>query len=203
MANCKTCGEFFQPTTDEERLIATHLMPEICMLCAEKATQDHNKDWKPPSLFEPIGKFDGTKLHRADWFDKDEQRICFVARPPRPRLPRHRTLRKPRKGNIHVTIIGSSDAYRMTSEPRVIVHTNIATFMKSRQPFWVSKIPDFWDPHTGIGRIEIPLDKVDHVSDDEREVHLKDGGVVRLIYKQKTRLFTGKRMKLHRRLLSL
>ena len=183
MADCIKCGEFFQPTADEERLLASHQMEEVCMKCAMAASEGTTTHQKPPPLRVQEGKYDGTKLFRAEWFDKDNKLLCFVATPPRPWVPLHRSLRKPRKGNIHVTIISGSDGSRATSEPRVVVHTNIASFERTRRSFWVSKVPDFWDPQTGIGRIEIPFDKVDHVSEDKRSVHLKDGGIVVLTYK--------------------
>lgn len=185
MAHCIKCGEFFQPTADEDRLLATHQMEEICMACALEQSQDSGTDWKPSPMFVPAGKFDGTKLYRAEWLDKDEKLICFVAVPIERMVRAHGSLIKPRRGTIRVTIITSSDAHRMSSQPPVIVHTNVDSFERTRTPFWVSKTPSYWDPQTGVGRIEIPRINVDHVSEDvqKKEVHLKDGGVVYLTYK--------------------
>ncbi len=185
MADCKRCGEFFQATPDEERLIATHHIEEICMDCARAAAEDAGGDFKPEPLMIPEGKYDGTKLHRAEKFDKDGKLLCFLALPLRPLKPRHKSLRKPRKGIIHVGIISSNDMHRMSTQPRVILHTNIKNFRKTKKPLWISKIPGFWDAQTGVSRIEVQSDEVDCIVGDlpEKEIRLKDGGFIRLIYK--------------------
>lgn len=184
MANCKKCGEFFQPTPDEERLIATHQIDEVCMPCAMAETVGKEDDYKPGPPRIPIGKYDGSKLHRAERFDKDGKLLCFVALPPKQLRPRHKSLRKPRRGIIHVSIISGNDAYRMSSQPQVVLHTNLESFRHSGQPLWFTKIPGFWDPHTGVARIEIPNADVDCIVGDapEREVRMKDGSFIKLTY---------------------
>ena len=183
--NCKTCGEFFQPTSEEERMMAGKQIEEICMNCAMKKADAVKVDWKPEPLRIEEGRYDGTKLYRAEKFDKDGKLLCFLARPQRPLKARHRSLRKPRKGIIHVGIIGGDDGNRAASEPRVVVHTNIETFKKLRKPFWVTKVPGFWDPQTGVSRIEVPCNDVVEIveSKQEKRVVLKDGSSIRLLYK--------------------
>jgi hypothetical protein len=184
MATCKKCGEFFQPTADEERLLAQHKMEEICMDCALLAEDGQEDDWKPPPLRVSREKTDGTKLYRAERFGPEGKLLCFLALPPKPLYPAHRSLRKPRPHNLHVTFFTEREQ-RLTTEPRVVVHTNLETFRKTGQPFWVRKIPDFWDPHSGVGHIQVPNESVIDVIEDEgeRKILLRDGGFVRLLYK--------------------
>jgi len=187
MSNCKKCGEFFQPSPDEERMIATKRIEEICLKCAMLLADASNmyEDYKPPPMRIPIGKYDGTKLHRAIKFDSAGNPICFTALPAVPLKALHDSLRKPRKGVIHVGIISDSDSQRMTSQPNVILHTNIDSFISSRNAFWVKKVPDFWDRQTGVSRIEVPFKDVSEVTinPQEKDVMLKDGGLIKLIYK--------------------
>lgn len=186
--DCKVCGEFFQPTPEEERLIATKQMEEVCLSCAMKqadAANAKDTDWKPEPLRVQPGRYDGTKLFRVEKIDKDGKLICFIAMPPKPLVPRHKSLRKPRKGVLHVGIIsGGGDQQRATSQPRVVVHTNVDTFARTNSALWVSKVPGFWDAQTGVARIEIA--KADIVSVEEhageKRVILKDGSVLRMRY---------------------
>ena len=184
MATCKKCGEFFQPTKDEDRLLAQHKMEEVCMSCALLAENQFDDDWKPPPLRVPREKTDGTKLYRAERFGPHGELLCFLALPPKPLYPAHRSLRKPRLHNLHVMIL-TDEQERLMTEPRVVVHTNVENFERTGYSFWVRKIPDYWCPHSGVGRIEVPRENIVNVTEGKRkkEVHLKDGGFVRLLYK--------------------
>lgn len=182
---CKTCGEFFQPTPDEERLIAMRHVEEVCLKCAMEQADNTETEWIPEPLRIPEGKYDGTKLWRAEKFDKAGKLLCFIARPPRPLKSRHESLRKPRKHILHVGIMGDSSRGQLASQPRVVMHTNVETFLDARKDLWISKIPGFWDPHSGVSRIEIPYQDVSEIvnGEQEKKIILKDGGVIRLVYK--------------------
>jgi len=80
---------------------------------------------------------------------------------------------------------GSSLAHAPT-EPRVILHTNLATFRKTGRPLWFTKIPGYWCPYTGVARIEIPNNAVGETTYDETGatiLNLNDGSHIRLTYR--------------------
>jgi hypothetical protein len=194
MAVCPKCDGFYQPTPEEERLIASGQMEPLCMNCAVKNYREREKELPPSApmpLRETVGKTDGTKLSRVERFDAKGLSVTFTALPLLPTKSTPRILRKKKKGEDtqHVMIL-SNDAgrTRATNEPRVVLHTNLSTYQESKSPLlWFSKIPSYWCPFTGVGRIEVPSEDVTDVRTDAdgkvTELHLQDGGLLRLSYR--------------------
>ena len=188
MSECLKCGEFFQPTPEEERLMASKQIEEICMACAIAESEKDADGQLPPPILGPLvpqEKTDGTKLYRVEWFDHDGRLVSFVAIPPKPLIPRFRGRVHPKKRRLRVMTMGKDHGARMLTEPRVTLHTNLDNYEKLHQPFWARKIPDYWDPFTGVGSIEIPADEIMQIDREKQKtvVLLKNGGQVRLLYK--------------------
>lgn len=189
MATCPKCNEFYQPTPDEERLIANKQMEPMCIQCAIQGYREREKDLpaSPPApLRETMGKTDGTKLARVEKFDSDGRSLVFIALPPLPYKPISHTLRRRRAGDLGVLVFrGNTKTSRLATEPRITLHTNITTFRKSGQPLWFNKIPGFWCPATGAARIKVQGDDIidADVSMGATALRLKNGGLLRLSYR--------------------
>jgi hypothetical protein len=190
MASCPKCNKFYQPTPEDEKLMTSGLMEELCMDCAISAARKRDAGLPPavpPPLRETFGKTDGTKLARVERFDSGGLSKAFVALPLLPNKPISHTLRKERKGDLGVMIFSEgSSLSRMPNEPRVILHTNLTTFRETGHPLWFSKIPSYWCPFTGVPRIEVPNEDVVDVNTDDTGatiLGLQDGGSLRLTYR--------------------
>jgi len=190
MAKCLVCGDTFHPTAEEERLIAARKMKSVCLQCARAAYDDADDGTLAPPLplREPLAKLDGTKLCRAELFDRDMRLVCFTATPMLETRARLNALKrdKPLDEIEHVTTLGDDGRRRMPTEPRVVLHTNLETFQSTGADFWVKKLPMYWCPYTGVARIFVRhADVADVVRGDKDkgvEVVLRNGGRVRLSY---------------------
>jgi len=185
---CKTCGNFFQPTPDEEKLIVTGGLDVLCNGCATADWKERSKNKGVPAPIQPGTGYkhgDGTQLYHAEWLDAQGLRVAFVAMPPIPRRATSSPLRKERKQDIHVFVMTESTGQNRRSTPRTQLYTNLDTFRKLRQPLKIEKIPNYDDPYTGTSLLR--FDPAD-VADIEREeglvrIHLRDGGHVLLRYR--------------------
>ena len=195
MPSCPVCGEFYQPTPEEERLIVAGDAPEMCMTCAIRVYKDSEKDMPlaaPAPLRETHGKTDGTKLARVEMFDAAGRSMFFAALPPLPpketvaTLIKEKEVDKDREATSHVLILSETGPGRKSTEPRIILHSNVYTFSKSDKHLWFRKIPEFWCPYTGRSHIRISsadVKEICKVGDQTTSVSLNDGRVIRLYYR--------------------
>jgi hypothetical protein len=191
MAYCDDCKKFYKPTADEEKLIATGKMRNVCLKCAIEESRANEPDSDAAAPLRPVEfdqKHDGSKLRRAEQYDADGVLVRFVAL-PRPALPvRKRTLTKYRPEQIHVTLLGPTTHAGGSHEPRTILHNNLEAFRGLKQPFWIRKIPSYQCAQTGTAAIEVPASNVGRIErintgvTVETIVHLVDGGTVRMVY---------------------
>lgn len=190
MPSCPKCGQFYQPTPEEERLIINKQMEPICMECAIRASREKDAALAPAApapLRETYGKTDGTKLARVERFDSGGLSTTFVALPLLPPKPISHSIRKQKKDDLTVMVLTEGNPLsRLPNEPRVVLHTNLNTFRETGAPLWFAKVPGYWCPFTGVARIEVPNGDVTEVSNDDTGatiLKLKDGGHLRLTYR--------------------
>lgn len=183
--NCKECGEFFQPSPEEEKLFTTGGLPVLCPDCERKRWEAK----KPPEDKIPVYPGvryvgDGRELCRAARFNSDGIETFFIALPLEPYKAVAATLRKPRKHDVGVFVF-SERQNQLHTIPRTQLHTNIDTYIKQRKPLRIMKIPSYWDPFTGIGEIEIARKDIvrTEIKDRQVRVELKDGGCLILYYR--------------------
>lgn len=184
---CKKCGNFFQPSPEEERLIVAGHAEEVCLNCEKEAWLEQEKDREddaPPVMpgREYVG--DGRELFRAEWFRSNGRSICFIALPLLPLRPKMSPLRRPRPHDIHVHVFSVQNR-QFTSMPRTHVQSNWENFRETNRPFWVRKRPSFQDAFTGISDIEIPAKRILEVKKSGHQVRLDvdDGSYVILSYR--------------------
>lgn len=191
-SSCEKCGELFVPTPDEEKLIAAGKIARVCLECLKKEYEGKQSEDKsgPPRAPDSLDeKTDGTKLFRAERFDKDGKLIVFLAlpRPEKIRVPK--SLVRPKPNQLHVTMIpmgpGAGVSDKPSHVPRTTLQTNLDAFRKRGTPFWVKKVPGFVCAETGTDRIEIPASEVLSILREEGKVsiHVSDGGMVYLHFK--------------------
>lgn len=183
--NCKECGQFFQPPPEEEKLITTGGLPILCPDCERKRWESK----KPPQDRAPIYpgvpyKGDGTELYRVARFDERGIETTFLALPQRPFKAVAAPLRKVRKHDVHVFVMSERNS-QLNTTPRTRILTNIDTYQKQNKPLKITKIPDYWDPFTGVGTIEVKQDDIVDIVDEDlkKRVNLKDGGCVVFYYR--------------------
>jgi hypothetical protein len=183
--DCKKCGQFFQPSPEEEKLLTTGGLPVLCPAC-EKLRWEAKK---APEDLAPVYpgvqyKGDGRELYRAARFDANGVELLFVALPPKPYKALAAPLRRPRKHDVHVFIM-SERRSQLTTIPRTRIITNLTTFKEQKKPLKVIKIPDYWDPFTGVGAIEVKQEDIVEIERVERQTNIKltDGGQVVLYYR--------------------
>lgn len=175
---CRRCSKEYTPTPEEERLIRKNDLTPLCPECTP-APRIHKV---PPASIE-VEK--APVLWRAERTDTDGKIVATMRIPKRVKRPNVTPLRKPRKDLLHVFVLSEGNPSRMLSSPRTILHTNLETFMKDKQNFWVQKIPSYWSGQTGIGRIEVKLGEImDVIKEDSlTRVRCQDGSEVRLFYR--------------------
>lgn len=180
---CETCGREFTPAPDEERLMMLGQMGQVCETCAR--LQAPASAAAPAPL--PTVNLEYAELFRADQFDKDNRLIRFVALPIKRKSIREMSregLRKPKKTRVH-SFVMSERGTQLHTRPNIRLHTNLETFERLHNSFWIRKLPGFWDPFTGVSEIEVPCDHIEKVErqPDRILIHLKDGGYIRLRYR--------------------
>lgn len=186
---CKRCKQFFQPTLDEEKLIVSGALEEICTPCATKEWVESVKNEALPAPMYPGMEYkgDGTQLYRADWFEPDGTHRAFIAMPPLPLRPALSPLRPSKTEDLRVSIMsGQGSSERGMNEPTLTITTNLERFREWDPPvLWVQKLPDFYDDFTGIGRIEVPAGDVIELKRTDRRIDIKlaDGSSIRLLYR--------------------
>lgn len=185
---CEKCNEFFQPPPEEEKLITTGGLPVLCPECERQRWLE--KDPAPPAVpvypgMEPVVST-GDELYRAARFSAEGVELLFVALPEKPRKASRTPLRKEREdeAGAHVFVM-SERTGQLSNEPRVQLMTNLNTFVKFKSPLKISKLPDCWDPFTGVGDIEIAASEIVKIEKAGNivRVDLTDGGWVNLYYR--------------------
>lgn len=187
---CKVCGEFFQPSQDEEKLIVSGSVEEVCGPCAARLWKEKSdREFTETPIYPraAVGG-DGTTLCRAEWYTKTGKLISFVSLPPILSRYEVEPLHQKKVADIRVFVFGSNSRtqYRILSEPSVILHTNLDTFKDlGAETFWVRKRPDYCNAHTGVGSIEVDARRVKNIERKERliEVTLTDGSCIRMFYR--------------------
>lgn len=181
---CEQCGLEFEVGDELKRLIASKAVAQVCDNCAEA----------PPVVpfghkpLPPSGKRTNISiLHRVDRFNAEGVSIQWISRMPRYPLPkRKRPKRAGRRDDQVESFVMTFGAAHLTNKPIMTIRSNIDYFQRRGKPFRAWKVPGFQSALTGQDKIEIPVGGVDHIEDDgglELYVHLKDGGKVRLKFR--------------------
>lgn len=181
---CEVCSQFFQPPPEEEKILTTGGLPILCNDCERKRWIDKEyPEGRQPVQpgTEHIG--DGRELYRVVRYDRNGLEIAFLALPQKPLKPRASALRKPRKHDVHVFVMSERTLHQRTAPP-VRLLTNIKAFRErwehwqgSEQgmgggevptdtPLTILKVPQYWDPYTGIGEIRIPPSEIVDITDN-------------------------------------
>ncbi len=179
MMLCSNCSEDYVPMPEEARLIRQGDLTPLCPKCAPVAPTPPPRE-KEEDAVEKI-----KVLWRAERITVDGKIGATMRLPKKIVRPVISPLRKPRADLLHVFVLTEGDHQSQSSAPRTILHTNLDTFIKNKQNFWVNKIPSYWDEQTGIARIEVKLsDILDVIREDElTRVRCVDGSEVRLHYR--------------------
>lgn len=175
---CRKCSSEYEPTPEEARLINQGDLSPLCPECAPTPRAP------PPLIEEPEDK--ATEVFwRAERTDANGNIIAAMRLPKKFVRPTVTPLVKPRKDLLHVFVLSESDPQFKSSSPRTILHTNLETFINDKQPFWVQKLPSYWDGPTGISRIEVPLEEVIDIIKENSltRVQCQDGSEIRLYYR--------------------
>lgn len=188
--HCKLCGEFFQPSQDEEKMIVSGAVEEICGPCATKRWKEKSdREFNAAPIYPhaAVGG-DGTTLCRAEWYTKMGKLISFVSLPPVRSRRDVEPLRQKKVADLHVFVMSDENWQndRMPSEPATILHTNLDTFRQvGERTFWVRKRPDACDAFTGVGSIEFDARRIKHIERKPRlvEITLTDDSCVRMFYR--------------------
>lgn len=183
---CKLCDKEFLTRPEEERLMVTGVIPQICMDCAMVGASSREED--PTKIpLPPVAsrrKFTLQSILRVDLRDPNGEIIAFIAQDSGPYYskPRERKKVMHMGQRPNVQVLGNPGTGR---EPDyVTIITNIKNFETEDRPLFVMKIPDIWSPTTGVGEIRISRDRVDHLERAENGILalLKDGGSVAAYY---------------------
>lgn len=183
MARCKECGQDFAVTPEEQRLIVTKKMEELCMGCAMQQYQENADTFvaSPPLVPRKQALQPGPK--RVLWEDPKGKLIAFMAIQPPKLYPAQMLHRLQKPGRLHPFVFQPAPS-RQPSEPTLLIYTNIDRFQANREDFWVKKVPDACDPFTGVGSISIPFEKilVAELFPEKKTVSMKDGSCVKISY---------------------
>lgn len=183
MARCQECKNDFDVTAEEQRLIITKKMEELCMACAMKKYQSKEVEFVATAPMVPRPGSIPVGPKRVNWISSNGDLRAFMSIPP-PKLYSAQMLYNLHKpGRLHAFVFMPAPT-RMPSEPTLLIHTNIDRFRSRNENFWVKKVPEFYDPFTGVGNITIPFNQVTKVelSPEEKVVHVDDGSCVKVHY---------------------
>lgn len=175
MAFCQTCGLEFLTSPEEERLIITKAIPEVCMSCAmADVPQEENPLLLPMLPLAPRRRFLMDQIIRVDLRDKSGEVVSFISLEPGPYFPKHRERKRP----IHrprVTILGNPN--RGNEPMYVSIVTNIKNFEKEDRDLFAMKVPSACDARSGIGEIRIDRRQVANIrrADNGILATLQDG----------------------------
>lgn len=176
---CRNCSSEFTPPPEEARLIALGDLIPLCPKCVPAAAL------LPPKIEDPEADKVAQTLWRAERRDFAGKVVAFMRLPKITKPPIISPLVKPRSDQLHVFVMSEGNPSLKSSSPRVILHTNLETFMENKQNFWVKKLPSFWDGPTGVGHIEIKLEDVVDIIKEKNLVRVRciDKSEVLLHYK--------------------
>jgi len=183
MAVCKKCGTSFFMSNEEERLLSIGKIEEICIECAKKEAKKKESTWTPKMPYEYLEKTDGTKLEKVFFLDEHNRVVKFISLPPPPRKLIRRRYRE-RPYEIHAFVITERQSKRLPTEVKLILHSNIASY-ENEKTLWFKKIPGFWDPITGVDKIEVPSENVKEMikNDNRIVVKLSNNQSLQIYYK--------------------
>ena len=150
MAFCQTCGLEFLTSPEEERLIITKAIPEVCMACAMSGIPQEEDPLLLPMLpLAPRRRFVPDQIIRVDLRNPSGDVVSFISLEPGPYFPKHRERKRP----IHrprVTILGNPNR---GNEPMYIsIITNIENFEKEDRDLFAMKVPSAYDARSGLAR---------------------------------------------------
>jgi len=182
MAFCQTCGLEFLTSPEEERLIITKAIPEVCMACAMSGIPQEEDPLLLPMLpLAPRRRFIPDQIIRVDLRNPSGDVVSFISLEPGPYFPKHRERKRP----IHrprVTILGNPNR---GNEPMYIsIITNIENFEKEDRDLFAMKVPSAYDARSGIGEIRIDRRQVASIqrADNGILASLADGYSVACYY---------------------
>lgn len=181
---CEQCGLEFEVGDELKRLIAAKAVPQVCDNCAEAPPPlpFGHKYIAPPDV-----RTINSVLYRVDRFNAEGISVQWIGRMPRyPRLKRKRPRRAGRRDDQIGAFVMTFGTKNLTNKPIMAICSNLDTFQRLGKPFRVWKVPGYQSALTGQDKIEVPAQDVDHIEDDgslELYVHLKDGGKIRLKFR--------------------
>lgn len=183
---CKQCGQEFLTRPEEEKMMVTGAIPQICMGCAMAGSTSQEEDptkFPLPPLW-PRRKFLTDEILRVDLRDPQGEIIAFISQEPGPYYskPRERKKVKHMAQRPNVQILGNTRSGNEVKYATII--TNIKKFETEDRDLFAMKIPDVWTPQTGIGEIRIKRPKVLRIERAENGLLalLKDGNSVAAYY---------------------
>lgn len=182
---CKQCGQEFLTRPEEEKMMVTGAIPQVCMACAMAgAPQEEDPSKYPLPPVGPRRKFLLTEILRVDLRSPEGEIVAFISQNPGPYYskPRERKKVAHMGQRPNVQVLGNPGTGR---EPNYItILTNIKNFEKEDRDLFAMKIPDVWTPQTGVGEIRIKRPRVARIERAENGLLalLKDGGSVAAYY---------------------
>jgi hypothetical protein len=184
--SCKQCNKEFLTRPEEEKMMVTGAIAQVCMECAMVGMTSQEEDPRKYPM-PPLGsrrRFKLTDILRADLRDPTGEVFSFIAQDPGPYYSKPRERKKVHHmgQRPNVQILGNPST---GCEPDyVAIISNFKNFEKEDRDLFVMKIPDIWSPTTGIGEIRIKRRKVDRLERAENGMlaWLKDGWSVAAYY---------------------
>lgn len=178
MAFCRSCQTEFLTTPEEERLMVTGAIEEVCLKCAMAGAKvEEDPNFVPmPSLW-PKRKFIKRSFLRVELRNPEGEPVSFIAMEPGPYYPKHRERKLPAH-RPRVQILGNPAS---GMEPNyVTIISNLSNFEKEDRDLFAKKFPNHWDPRTGIDEIRIARNRVKRIIHEANGVlaQLEDGGSV-------------------------
>ncbi len=178
---CETCGIDFKPSDEVKRLMVTGAVAQVCNGC--EVAPDGADVFKKRVVFSK--RHTWSTLHRVDKFGPDGLVKEWMALLP---VIKHRAgqIKKGTWRHHHSPFVMSENAGRPSNVPTLTLVDNLKTFQHQGVLLKIRKIPGSADAMTGIDCIAVNPADVAGIKDDgglELNVHLKDGGRLRFLYR--------------------
>lgn len=180
---CEKCGLEFEVNDELKKLIATKAVAQVCDNCATVA---------PLSPFGHRIAVSGKRtkisiLQRVDRLNAEGVVTQWISRLPRyPVEKRYRPKRPGRRDDQVEAFVMSFGGGDVSNKPVMSIVSNFDSFQRRGRPFCVRKLPGFQNSLTGQDKIEVGVGDIDRIEDDgslEINIHLKDGGKIRLKFR--------------------
>jgi len=178
---CNTCGGDFEPRDELKRLMAAGAVDQVCERC--EVVPEPGAFFKRQVIFSK--RHVGSVLCRVDLFNSKGIVTRWMSLLPMKKRKAGR-IKKGTWRHEHTPFVMTEHGEQRANHSTLTLTNNLDTYSKQGRALKFVKIPGSVDAMTGVDTIEIALDQIDSIEDDsglEINVQLKDGGRLRLQYR--------------------